>query len=77
MNEFKEGNRQEIISIDEKRKSKYLSKFGYRTKPLTNKCSSGVMMGTPVLVDNKRARSIHKYIKINEVILYFKLIFIF
>lgn len=54
-------------SLEEKRNKKYISKFGYRTKLISKKCPSGMMMGTPAFADSKGQRPILKYLKIDEV----------
>lgn len=67
MNEFKVPQSQEPTSLEGKRASKYMEKFGYRAKLISNKCPSGKMMGTPAATDNKGSRLIHKYLKTDEV----------
>lgn len=48
---------------EKKRDKKYLSKFSYRTKLISRKCPSGMMLGTPSFADKKGQRAILKYLK--------------
>lgn len=60
---------QELVkqSMEEKRESKYMSKFGFRVKQASKKCQSGQRMGTPAPIHGRGVRAIAKYLKINEV----------
>jgi hypothetical protein len=54
-------------SIEDKRENKYLAKFGFRIKQVSNICQSGKRMGTPAPIGPKGIREISKYLKRDEV----------
>lgn len=67
MSQFKFDLEDQPRSLQEKRNRKYMAKFGYRTKLVSKRCPSGMMMGTPAFADKNGQRPIVKYLKTDEV----------